>query len=220
MIRSDSTVPELILSLRERELTRFSIAAASTTIGRDPSCDVVIDNAGISRLHATIEVKGDSFVLRDCDSENGITLNGEPCREGRLVHGDIVGVNKFLLRFSNQTLEVPTNLQPTLEKPRANRPRDVQRTMHVDRDAAKALVEIAKQQIDRQRAEKAARGGESEPAPPLPQRANPQRANQERARPQGPLRWEEPEGSGSRGMFIGALVVGGALLAVLLWIIL
>jgi pSer/pThr/pTyr-binding forkhead associated (FHA) protein len=212
----DATVPELILSLRERELTRFSIAAASTTIGRDPGCDVVIDNAGISRLHASIEVLGDSFVLRDCDSENGITLNGEPCREGRLVHGDIVGLNKFLLRFSNQTLEVPTNLQPALEKPRANQPRDVQRTMHVDRDAAQALVALSKLQIERQRAEIAARGGESAPAPPHPERANPARP-----RPPEPLRWEEPEGSGqSLTMLIGAVVVGVALLAVLLYIIL
>src|SRR5690606_35839787 len=94
------TVPELILSLRERVLARYSIVAVRTTIGRDPSCDVVIDNAGISRLHAAIEAVGDSFVLRDCDSQNGITLNGEPCREGRLVHGDMIGINKFLLRFS------------------------------------------------------------------------------------------------------------------------
>ena len=73
-------LPELVLSLRERELARVSIEALRTTIGRDPSCDVVIDNVGISRLHATVEVIGDSFVLRDCDSQNGITLNGEPCR--------------------------------------------------------------------------------------------------------------------------------------------
>src|SRR5690349_23951722 len=116
-IEEGATVAELILSLRERELSRFSIVAMRTTIGRDPSCDVVIDNVGISRLHATIEVVGDSFVLRDCDSENGITLNGEPCREGRVVHDDIIGINKFLLRFSNQALEAPTNLQAKPTRP-------------------------------------------------------------------------------------------------------
>jgi predicted component of type VI protein secretion system len=202
-------VPELILSLRERELTRFSIAAASTTIGRDPSCDVVIDNVGISRLHATIEVIGDSFVLRDCDSENGITLNGEPCREGRVVHDDIIGINKFLLRFSNQALEAPHNLQPA--KPQQNRPRDVQRTMHVDREAAQGLVQLAKQQIARQRAESAARGGESAPPPAAP----------ELARPPEPLRWEEPEGAPrqSLAIFVGAMVLGGALVAGLLSIL-
>src|SRR5262245_19202686 len=122
-----------------------------TTIGRDPSCDMVIDNVGVSRLHAVIEVIGDSFVLRDCESQNGITMNGEPCREGRLVNGDIIGLNKFLIRFSNETLEVPANLKAQSEKAQRERPKDVQRTMHLDANAAQALAERAKRQIARQR---------------------------------------------------------------------
>ena len=197
-------MPELILSLRERELARVTVQASRTTIGRDPDCDVVIDNVGISRLHATIEVVGDSFILRDCDSENGLTLNGEPCREGRLVHGDMVGLNKFLLRFSNPALEDPANLPAKPAKAPAARPRDVQRTMHVDAEAAKALADLAKQQIAKQRAEMAARGGESVPPSATPER---------KASPE-PLAWEEPEASRSSiGMLVGALLVGGALIA-------
>jgi pSer/pThr/pTyr-binding forkhead associated (FHA) protein len=204
-------VPELILSLRERVLSRHAIVAMRTTIGRDPSCDVVIDNAGISRLHATIEAVGDSFVLRDCESQNGITLNGEPCREGRLVHGDMIGLNKFLLRFSNQTLEVPTNLQTEADKPKAARPKEVQRTLHLDANSAQALAEVAKQHIARQRAEIAARGGESLHGMPSP----PQRPRQPEA-----MEWEEPAGSGTTmAMFVGALVLGGALIAALLVIV-
>jgi predicted component of type VI protein secretion system len=197
-------VPELILSLRERELARVTVLASRTTIGRDPDCDVFIDNVGISRLHATIEVVGDSFILRDCDSENGLTLNGEPCSEGRLVHGDMIGLNKFLLRFSNQALEDPANLPAKPAKAPAARPRDVQRTMHVGAEAAKALADLAKQQIAKQRAEMAARGGDS--VPPA--------ATSERKAASEPLAWEEPEGSrSSLGMLVGALLVGGALIA-------
>lgn len=203
-------MPELILSLRERVISRHPILAVRTTIGRDPSCDLVIDNAGISRLHAAIEAVGDSFLLRDCESQNGITLNGEPCREGRLVHGDMIGINKFLLRFSNQALEVPSNLQAEPEKPKAPRPKEVQRTVHLDANSAQALAEVAKQHIARQRAELAARGGESLHAMPAP----------ERPRPPEPIAWEEPEGSGtSMAVFVGALVLGGALVAALLLIV-
>jgi pSer/pThr/pTyr-binding forkhead associated (FHA) protein len=203
-------VPELILSLGERVLSRHAIVAVRTTIGRDPSCDLIIDNAGISRLHATIEAVGDSFVLRDCDSQNGITLNGDPCREGRLVHGDMVGLNKFLLRFSNQALEVPSNLQTEAEKPKPARPKEVQRTLHLDADSAQALAEVAKRHIARQRAELAARGGESLHPMPAPKRPPQPRA----------MEWEEPEGSGaSMAMFVGALVLGGALVAALMLIV-
>ncbi len=196
---------ELILTLRGRKLATFSIASVKTTIGRDPGCDMVIDNAGISRLHASVEVVGDSFVLRDCQSQNGITLNGEPCREGRLVHGDVIGVNKFLLRFSNETLEVPANLAPPSGKPAAERPKDVQRTMHLDADAAHAFAERAKQQIARQRA-----GSAGESLPPLQSSAPPERES---------IGWEEPAGGGaSLPMLVGAAVALGALIAALLWI--
>ncbi|HKO90061.1 MAG TPA: FHA domain-containing protein [Polyangiaceae bacterium] len=197
---------ELILSLRERELGRFPIVATRTTIGREPGCDIVIDNAGISRLHALIEVVGDSFVLRDSDSENGVTLNGEACREGRLVHGDVIGLNKFLLRFSNQELEVPANLQPASAKAPLSAPKDVQRTMHVDARAAQALQELAKKQIARQRAEAAAREGAS--LPPLSSRPPP-------ARPS--LGWDESASPGlSMPVLVSALMVGAALIALLI----
>jgi pSer/pThr/pTyr-binding forkhead associated (FHA) protein len=206
VVSCGASVPELILSLREHELKRFAIAAVHTTIGRDPGCDVVIDNDGISRLHAAIEVLGDSFVVRDCESENGITLNGEPCREGRLVHGDMIGLNKFLLRFSNQTLEGPVNLQPRSEK-RGGQPREVQRTMHVDALAAQALVAAAKKQIERQRAELAARGGESSALHPMP----------ERPRPPEALSGREPEQPGrSLRLLAGAAAIAIALIAILL----
>lgn len=195
--------------MRERELARVAIVTARTTIGRDPGCDVVIDNVGISRLHAAIEVVGDSFVLRDCDSENGMTLNGDPCREGRLVHGDIIGVNKFLVRFSNETLDDPANLPAGPERSPGTRPRDVQRTMHVDRDAAQALMDRAKQQIARQRGENAGGAGEPLGAPD----AEPQQRRDS-------LRWEDAEARGPSLAIVGALVLGGALIAGLIFVIL
>jgi predicted component of type VI protein secretion system len=205
-------LPELILSLRERELGRFAIVAKRTTIGRDPSCDVVIDNAGISRLHASIEAIGDSFVVRDLESHNGFTLNGEPCREGRLVHGDILGLNKFLLRFSNDSLEAPTNLKSSPDLGRSDAPKEVQRTMHVGPEEAKALAEIAKQQIERQRAERSARGDvslaqiDAPPAPP--------------AKPRVSLRWEEAAGSGvPMRVVVGALLIGGVIAGLLAFVL-
>lgn len=211
-LNGEAALAELILSLRGRELARVPITTVRTTIGRDPSCHVVIDNAGISRLHATIEVVGDSFVLRDCESQNGVSLNGDPCREGRLVHGDIIALNKFLLRFENQTLEVPADLRVESVRPEAARPKDVQRTMHLDASSARALAELAKQQIAKQRALGAARAGES--LPPLVSSAPPPAARTS-------LRWEEPAGSGlSLAVVVGSVLVGGALIAGLLSLVL
>lgn len=48
----------------------------SKTIGRESSCDLVLEHGGASRLHARIELSDDGLLhLQDADSENGIFLN-------------------------------------------------------------------------------------------------------------------------------------------------
>lgn len=49
------------------------------TIGRDPSCDLVLADPDVSRRHAAIEVSG-SVTLRDLGSTNRTYLDGEPGR--------------------------------------------------------------------------------------------------------------------------------------------
>jgi len=61
-------------------------------LGRDSSSDVCIDDLRASRQHATIELRGDKFVLRD-HSSNGtyVSINGAPefilAREEIVLHG-------------------------------------------------------------------------------------------------------------------------------------
>jgi pSer/pThr/pTyr-binding forkhead associated (FHA) protein len=48
----------------------------SVVIGRDASCEVVLEDPLTSRRHATISVLSDAIVLEDCSSTNGVYLNG------------------------------------------------------------------------------------------------------------------------------------------------
>ena len=48
----------------------------SKTIGRDSSCDLVLEHPAVSRLHARIELTGDGLVsLHDAGSRNGAFVN-------------------------------------------------------------------------------------------------------------------------------------------------
>lgn len=62
----------------------------STSLGRHADCDVVVDGAAVSRLHAGIEQAETGYHLRDYGSTNGTFVNGQKIDEqGRhLVHGD------------------------------------------------------------------------------------------------------------------------------------
>ena len=53
------------------------------TLGRDPNCDVTIDDETcevISRVHAVLVREGSGFWLHDAASKEGVTVEGEPAR--------------------------------------------------------------------------------------------------------------------------------------------
>jgi uncharacterized RDD family membrane protein YckC len=81
-------------SRREVPLSRTLLA-----IGRDPSNDVVLPDAMVSRRHAVIEYRGSQYFLRDCNSSNGSLINGDRISERGLRDGDLVAIGTARLLF-------------------------------------------------------------------------------------------------------------------------
>ncbi|MEZ6189083.1 MAG: FHA domain-containing protein [Planctomycetota bacterium] len=57
-----------------------------TLIGRDRSCDVVINDGALDRRHAIVEIHGNTVHLRDLDSQAGTRLNGRRLRGSIELH--------------------------------------------------------------------------------------------------------------------------------------
>jgi diguanylate cyclase (GGDEF)-like protein len=72
-----------------------------TVIGRDPECQGVIRDDGISRRHAQVAREGSgAFVLTDLDSTNGVFVAGERIARHRLAEGDKVLLGRrTILKF-------------------------------------------------------------------------------------------------------------------------
>ena len=68
------------------------LARALVSIGRDPSNDVVLPDAMVSRRHAVIEYRGTQYFIRDCSSSNGSLVNGDRVSERSLRDGDLVAI--------------------------------------------------------------------------------------------------------------------------------
>ena len=81
-------------SRREIHLTRTLVS-----IGRDPSNDLVLPDAMVSRRHAVIEYRGSQYYLRDCNSSNGSLVNGDRVSERNLRDGDLVAIGTARLLF-------------------------------------------------------------------------------------------------------------------------
>jgi len=60
-------------------------------IGRDPQCQIALDDPTVSRNHAEIVCKGEqNIVIRDLGSTNGVYVNGKKIKEEPLHDGDKV----------------------------------------------------------------------------------------------------------------------------------
>lgn len=87
---------------RDRRLKEHVFDKDRVTIGRDPTSDIHLDNAGVSRLHATLQRGDDGVSLADCGSANGSLVNLMRVSESKVTSADNVQIGKFVLRISER----------------------------------------------------------------------------------------------------------------------
>jgi diguanylate cyclase (GGDEF)-like protein len=71
-----------IVVLSGRSVGRmYRVKSGTMTVGRDPLCDIHVDDEGVSRRHAAIETRSDDSSVRDLASTNGTWVEGDRIRE-------------------------------------------------------------------------------------------------------------------------------------------
>ena len=89
---------KLILTDGESEAREFPLHKTKTEIGRRSNNDIQLRGREVSGLHAIVELKGDQFVLTDCESTNGTSINGSRVSEPTaLSPGATIRIGKFTL---------------------------------------------------------------------------------------------------------------------------
>lgn len=71
----------------------YKVVEAGITIGRNASCDVILDDHRVSSRHAWVGIIEGKAVLRDLESTNGTFLNtasASPIHKVELCHGDTI----------------------------------------------------------------------------------------------------------------------------------
>lgn len=89
-------VPALI---RVDDGQAYPISGSGLKIGREKTCDIVIADRSVSRLHAEVSANGRTVLLRDL-SRNGTRVNGEAARETQPLRvGDAIEIGAVEFRF-------------------------------------------------------------------------------------------------------------------------
>src|SRR5688500_8802037 len=77
-------------------------------LGRDPSCDLVLNDAKCSRRHAVVEAGPDGLSVRDSGSANGVYVNGKKVERAALRDGDEIRLGEVRVKILGE--DVPGTL--------------------------------------------------------------------------------------------------------------
>jgi pSer/pThr/pTyr-binding forkhead associated (FHA) protein len=108
------------LCFDESVVAEYEITAARLTIGRHSDCDIFIDNAAVSGLHAFLIQEQGKFYVKDAMSKNGVMVNGKKAELIELTQTQFVSISgKYSLKLvksptqnPNPKLNISTSEQP------------------------------------------------------------------------------------------------------------
>ena len=79
--------------------TIFALSDCETSIGRDTSNPICLNDPSVSRHHCVVRPSKLSYTIVDLESFNGTFVNGLPVNEQALFHGDQIAVGDLVLLF-------------------------------------------------------------------------------------------------------------------------
>lgn len=109
------------------------LSGTVAVLGRDPTCDLVLNDARCSRRHAVLEAGPQGVSIRDAGSANGVYVNGKKVERAQLVDGDVVRLGEVFIKVLPE--EVPGTVVMAAEDLEAveemHKPIDAERTASV-----------------------------------------------------------------------------------------
>ncbi len=89
---------QIFPAVAEAEMIRLN--ARRSLIGREPSCEITLEDNAVSRTHAAIELDDSGYYVIDLGSRNGTFVDDQMLRERRRLHGgELIRLGSTILKF-------------------------------------------------------------------------------------------------------------------------
>ncbi len=95
-----SGTPALTIIKGSLEGESFQLVSFPMVIGRDPTCDLFLNDRTVTRKHASVDIIDGEVVITDLNSMNGTWIDGVACDRAVLKDGTIVQIGIFTMAFN------------------------------------------------------------------------------------------------------------------------
>lgn len=92
-------MPMLIITLPDGRTTKHLLSEGVAVMGRDPNCDILLDDPSASRRHAIVRWENGRYVVEDRGSKNGTLVNDQRVDVRPLNHLDQILVGSVEIKF-------------------------------------------------------------------------------------------------------------------------
>lgn len=181
-------MPSIRVMFSNKEILAQALTNDVYAVGRQQSCDIHIDNLGISRVHARFVRVGGGYQVEDLQSSNGTFVNGERVESPRpLGNGDQVTIGKYTILYADIAENIAQTLPQGVTPPSPAAPiaepglDDVFSTLSMDSDQIRKKMDEMKKMKEQLKNPHAAVTGEGKPAAASGQHKSASEVAEERA---------------------------------------
>jgi len=108
---------KITLKFKEAVIKEIPIEKEITTIGRDKTNDIHIDNLAVSSFHAKIINDGGQIIIEDLNSTNGTFVNDKRISKVSLNNNDVITLGKHTLVYTSpRAVDVDTDKTQKIKK--------------------------------------------------------------------------------------------------------
>ncbi|MEE9293652.1 MAG: SpoIIE family protein phosphatase [Phycisphaerae bacterium] len=89
----------LIITLPDGRSRKYVLTGGMQVMGRDPSCEILLDDPSASRRHAMMRLQDGNYVIEDLGSKNGTLVNDQAITVCELSHLDDILVGSVEVKY-------------------------------------------------------------------------------------------------------------------------
>ncbi len=93
---------KLIINLPDGRSLKQELSENVYVLGRDPGCDIVLDDPSASRRHVLMRFSDGAYVIEDLGSKNGTLVNDQPVEVRSLKHLDQILIGSVEVKYVDE----------------------------------------------------------------------------------------------------------------------